>query len=493
MTETFEAISKDISGGLGSILGTRVYIAIYSENGEVFYQEQDLDQFQNFIRSFVLSNFSYLTVGDHSLPLSGHNIVFFKFDHAMLILYTKKGKLGQLLAFKSQMSRYFDRINTAIDAGGVAPTVEAAVPASTVAVEEEAIFVSADLVRDERENLIPVLQRKLTGKEKLEMRDASILRMVDGDRTLEQFYEKEGSNIIDEVIYTLFKDKWVEIRDHKPIQIKCPVCKEPHYEYVPLFCLRESPQGNVRKQISNASICPHTFLGYFDKKGKAKAQELKEKISDFEYKLDIFNMSIEKLIRFLGQDMFNNIFRSVFFRRKVVVIEDDSLRISKIIFDLLSRIFGNIHYNEHIVSMTRAEFTKEKKKYQNFLVVDASYNSIMNELYRGEDEALDFETKLFKEIIKEPDEQKQFLKTYDAFARIFVLTEKIIDEIKIYLIKQISEEDLIDRIKRNHDMDLELEDIPLIKKLSLIYYAFNINKIVIKTVKAKVSDWFDSI
>ncbi|MHC1590553.1 MAG: hypothetical protein ACXQS8_00535, partial [Candidatus Helarchaeales archaeon] len=163
------------------------------------------------------------------------------------------------------------------------------------------------------------------------------------------------------------------------------------------------------------------------------------------------------------------------------------------VFGLLSRIFGNIQYNVHIVSMTREQFAAEKKNFSNFLVVDAAYNCIINELYAGEEELLEFETNLFKEIIKEPDEHKQFLKTYDAFTRIFLLTERIIDEIKIYNIKQISEEDLIERIKKNHDMELRLEDIPLIKKLSLIYYTFNMNKIVIKTIKAKVSDWFDSI
>jgi len=469
VAESFTVITKEITQRLGAILGTRVYVGIYSENGQILHQDDDIKQFENFVSNFIKSNFQYLTVGDHSLPLSGHNIVFFKFENAMLVLYTKKGKLGQLLAFKSQMSKYYERVNSAVSqtSGEVIEKEEISV------IKEAALTPENILVREERIGIIPEIRKKLTGKERLEMSEATVIRKLDSKKSLIELYQEEGPDFIDENLYKLIQNKLVVIPTHELVQIKCPVCKALHYEYVPKFCLEASPEGKIRKLIINPGVCAHPFLLYIDKKLKVKTQEIKKKISDIEHKMDLSSVSIEKLIGFLGQDVFNNIFHSVFFRRKVVIIEDEPLLISKHVFGLLSRIFGNIHYNEHVVSMTREEFKKNKRMYTNFLVVDAAYNCIINELYSGEEELLEFETNLFKKIIKEPDEHRQFLQTYDAFTRIFLLTEKIIDEIKIYTIKQISEEDLIERIKKNHDIDLKLEDIPLIKKLSLIYYAFN--------------------
>lgn len=254
--DSFEEIAKDILAALGRLLATRPYIAITDSNGTIRFIDPPLELYAKFIQNFVYNNFNLLGVGDHSLPLGGVNLAFFKLSPiALVVLYTMKGVTGQLLSFKAKMFEWSGRIDQLIS--GVVTTIPApqaqtasseplayptstayppstqyppspaypastpeaasptyapspasTAPSSTSASELAAPSTKAGL------KSVPFLIKKLTGKEKFPLEEAQILQFCDGTNSIEDICAKTGYARlkVDEVIRDYQKKKWIELK-----------------------------------------------------------------------------------------------------------------------------------------------------------------------------------------------------------------------------------------------------------------------------------------
>ncbi|MFX0135083.1 MAG: hypothetical protein ACFFDN_15685, partial [Candidatus Hodarchaeota archaeon] len=85
----------------------------------------------------------------------------------------------------------------------------------------------------------------------------------------------------------------------------------------------------------------------------------------------------------------------------------------------------------------------------------------------------------------------QILDTYSEFERLILLTDTILKELEP--IKQISEDDLMKELDEKYQMKIKRYEIPIIKKLSEIYYTTDISKKVTRTVVGQMSSWFEKI
>ncbi|NVM01325.1 MAG: hypothetical protein HWN67_03255 [Candidatus Helarchaeota archaeon] len=148
MSSAIYDIVRNISGKMGQLVGVKVYVAVTGKDGNFIYLDDVFDDYKEFIKRFVETNFNYLRQGEHSIPLSSENIIFFKTtENTMTILYNPKGKIGQLLAFKSMMRNYSEPIENCL------ATVESA----TVEVIEET--AASKLIAQQMEEL-GVVSRK---------------------------------------------------------------------------------------------------------------------------------------------------------------------------------------------------------------------------------------------------------------------------------------------------------------------------------------------
>lgn len=115
MESPVEHLVKEISREMSDLLMRKVYVAIMDRIGQVYYADDQMDQHVDFCTTFVKNNFTVLDVGDHSIPLSNINLIFFKTsENFATILFTKAGRVGQLLAFKRKMDAYGQKIETAL-------------------------------------------------------------------------------------------------------------------------------------------------------------------------------------------------------------------------------------------------------------------------------------------------------------------------------------------------------------------------------------------
>jgi hypothetical protein len=208
-------IVKDISSLFGTILGARPYLAIIDGAGIFHYIDTPLEEYEEFVKTFTTSNFHLLRPGDHSLPLGGINLAFFKISKkVMIVLYTKKGRAGQLLAFKSQMDKWAPQIDELVgEVEILAPPIQ--IPTEHVEEEPELIQEESEIqVKSHGLRTIPSLIRELTGKEKFPLDVATIFQYCDGEHSIEEICQLTDYPRlkVDNIIRKYQKKKWIDVK-----------------------------------------------------------------------------------------------------------------------------------------------------------------------------------------------------------------------------------------------------------------------------------------
>ncbi|MFX1449238.1 MAG: zinc ribbon domain-containing protein, partial [Promethearchaeota archaeon] len=128
---------------------------------------------------------------------SGVNLVFFKTsEHSIVVLHTREGPVGQLLAFKSRMFRYADKIEAEIIK---------LIPDKKEQKNKETVAVSAER--------IPVLTVSID-KKKFPMDEASILHKIDSKKTISEICEitKIPRLKVNEILKKYQKKGWVKLK-----------------------------------------------------------------------------------------------------------------------------------------------------------------------------------------------------------------------------------------------------------------------------------------
>ncbi len=481
-------IVKKITQKLGELLGVRVYITITDSDGNFIASDSIFEEYKNFIQDFIKNNFKYLKTGDHSIPLSSQNIIFFKTtDNSITVLYNPMGKIGQLLTFKSIMNNYIEPLENSV-ATGINDTQEQ-VEETPIILEVPPKEIEIPIIsRKERTftKIKPILKRKLKEKEKFSLEEAQVLRMCDGTHNLTEL--KKSVDITDTQIldwmFNFYTKKIIDFEDCEYISMQCTDCKNSVYLFIPKIIL-DKFGDKIRVQFFPEE-CDHTCLAVIDKKLKIKTKEI-EQLQERTDKLDLNNLSIRNLISFFGQDLFFNIFHAIFFKFSIAFIAEKE--IVKHITEFLKKIFGDLHYQENIFSIDLEELEKNNSKYKDFLIIDFDSN-IAIDPYEDR-ETFNFEFNLFKKILSNKDENLQILDTYSEFEKLILHTDTILKEIE--KVEEISEDDLIKLMKVAHDITIDRAEIPIIKKLSEIYYNTDISSKLKSTITSKVSGLFDVI
>lgn len=492
---SLQNIVKEIVSKMGAVLGVRVHLGLIDGLGSLIYIDPELEQFHDFVTNFVKNNYKYLKIGEHSLPISGKNIMFFRLPKSVIVLFTSKGRVGQLLSFKSFIPKYQEAIDSFVGEIEVIPktlelTVEEIAPVQEVipsvpvkAVEKKVISRLQAYYKE----IFPLVSKKIKESAKFSLTISVILNYSDGENSILDIFDKLSINKEEfmQELFRLSKAKLIKFSEHELLQLNCPTCKNETFAFIPIELLKVSPKNYIRFQVA-PSTCDHTFYVILDKKGKIKTNFI-QKIRDIYDEIDVTDLSIEKMIEFLGQDVFFSMFHAVFFKYSVVFLESDNFA-EKISY-FMKNFFAHVTYGNEIKSLSREEFVKLSKRYEDCLVIDLNSNIILNEPYETED--FDFELRLFRKVLKERDASIQILRTHSEFERLILLIDTILTEIEMY--KEIKEDELIEIMKKKHQVELERSEIPVIKELADIYYRVDIRKKVIKTLVGKVSDFFESI
>jgi hypothetical protein len=202
----FYPIMKELTSELGKSMIARPYMALVDASGKIRYFDDALDDYKNYIIEFTRSNFTLLKVGDHSIPLGGTNLAFFKCgNNFFLVIHSKAGPTGQLLAFKNLMSKYSEKFAPLV--GEVQPIVP-----QSIEVEPEIKKVEKKKEEVMKPRHIVSLTKKVNLSKKFSLEETKILELCgNGNHTIEEICDiTTYSKLKVESVIRKFKKKgWV--------------------------------------------------------------------------------------------------------------------------------------------------------------------------------------------------------------------------------------------------------------------------------------------
>ncbi|MBD3228231.1 MAG: hypothetical protein GF329_08575 [Candidatus Lokiarchaeota archaeon] len=180
--EKFYQINKEITSKLGRAMFSRPYLAIIDASGKIRYIDEALNEYRAYIIEFTRKNFTLLEKGDHSIPLGGVNLAFFKpANNFLIIIHSKKGPIGQLLSFKKMMPEFADEIKSLI--GDVKPIKPKIIESKKKEKKkEEKKEKKVKKVKAPKAQRLPFLVKKLKGKFKIDT--SRILELCDGKHSI---------------------------------------------------------------------------------------------------------------------------------------------------------------------------------------------------------------------------------------------------------------------------------------------------------------------
>jgi len=219
VVEDIEVIAKSISKELGATIQTRPYVGIFDYKGNILYSDKDLDKYIQLISDFVNLNFGLMNVGDHSIPFSGKNLVLFKVNNkSIVVIYTLKGYLAQLLSFKSKIP-------------DISPRILEHLTDLPDLINEIVFDIASDDVepvkeqqREEKFKVFPTFIEKAKKKEKFSIDDMHVVRYCDGNMSLREIIEKSGikTEKVYEIIEKFIDKKVMNYRiEGKPVLTPC--------------------------------------------------------------------------------------------------------------------------------------------------------------------------------------------------------------------------------------------------------------------------------
>jgi len=195
-----QELADEIKGNLSSLLNAEVSIAFVKENAGIVYLDDGIKEFEAFITNFSSENFKLLNIYDHSLPLSGTKLGFFKTSPTSLIVIHSHGEgpVGQLLVFKSRIDMFADKIDDLLTNAEVKPQIEEK-PV------EESIPPSAQR--------IPTIDDKYR-KKKYTMEEATVIHNIDGKRTIADICKNTEIPLlkVNEIIKKFEKKKYIKLK-----------------------------------------------------------------------------------------------------------------------------------------------------------------------------------------------------------------------------------------------------------------------------------------
>ena len=203
---TIQELANEIRGNLSSLISAKVSIAFVKQedgNVSIVYMDDGLNPFKEFIMNFSSENFKLLNKYDHSLPLSGTKLGFFKTSETSLIaIYSHgQGPVGQLLVFKSRIDLFSERIDS---------TLAEAKPISEV--EDTEIKPLEDTLPPSAQR-IPTIQDKYR-KKKYTMEEATVIHNINGQRTIAEIARITEIPLlrVNEVIKKYEKKKYIKLK-----------------------------------------------------------------------------------------------------------------------------------------------------------------------------------------------------------------------------------------------------------------------------------------
>lgn len=285
--------------------------------------------------------------------------------------------------------------------------------------------------------------------------------------------------------------------ENRELEFTCPICQKTKSINVPEAVLSQKKFGTIKIQVPAGAVCSeHQFIAFVDTKGIVRGYEkidvsMSTQKEIKEVKVDEVNLN--KLISKYGMyGVFCLLHVTLFdYPSYIITNQQNSIdldEINQFFFSLLPKEYQNSNKIENLVfdaDIYKAEhwyFEKVKLKEKDAFLMDTK-QYILQEPW---DEDLKFEEKIVKKALEilDPEEQKLLIEQdITTFVNTCTQTKEILEDVK-----EIYENDLIDKLKKEYN--LQKVDKDYISRVKIFLERRHSPKLA-KRIKNKVQEFLD--
>ncbi len=160
-------------------------------------------------------------------------------------------------------------------------------------------------------------------------------------------------------------EKWI------PIQLQCPICYEKKVIEIPERIISSENKNLINIKIPRYKICQHAFMVSIDKNFKVhESESIDFDLTSFEKRKNLkpFNINVFKIKSNIKPDLLVNILYLLLHGKKLVLILRKSNEFNMELINFFQYIFQD-SFKIDISIKNKREFKKEKKNYNNYIVL----------------------------------------------------------------------------------------------------------------------------
>ncbi len=276
------------------------------------------------------------------------------------------------------------------------------------------------------------------------------------------------------------------------IEIRCPACSKKGYMEIDDSILeRKMERGIMTINLGKNQICEHTFVAYIDNNLNVRdcfltdfqieipelapsqmVQETKIPSSE-DVNVDLIKMDFYPLT-------LTFIIRGGFFNKKILVLSENEF-VNSYLKNFFEYIYQN-SFNLDLSLMSREKYKKNKKEYEDFLIIDNK------KIIRDNDKILDvkklkIERIIIQRFLSESIPNSSLLILKNEIYKTYIFSKTIVDFIKEFKGEELLSKDILENLEEVHSVKIQIPYLDFLLEIVKNYFKVEVPK------ASKISDF----
>ena len=267
----------------------------------------------------------------------------------------------------------------------------------------------------------------------------------------------------------------------KKLEVRCPSCSSRGYIEISEVEVEKAARGVYAVNISEGIACEHSFVAYIDKNLSVRDTF----IADFQLELPEISSPRDKepetspqlesidvnLIKLnLVASLLVNIIRAIFFKRKVLVLTDQTFMI-----DQIHKFFDYIMENSFKASiLVESEEQYQLESYKDYIILK---NNLILQDNDGilNPKKISFERSLVRKFLEEYEPIPSMIYLHEGIQKTYELSEIIVERVKNLKKKEkLISNKVIEEIANVHGVKIQLPYLDFLYEIVENYFKVQI-------------------
>ncbi len=267
----------------------------------------------------------------------------------------------------------------------------------------------------------------------------------------------------------------------KKLEVRCPSCSSRGYIEISEVAVEKAARGVYAVNISEGIVCEHSFVAYIDKNLSVRDTFIadfqlelpeistpRDKEPETTPQLESIDVSLIKLN--LIASLLVNIIRAIFFKRKVLVLTDQTFMI-----DQIHEFFDYIMENSFKASIrVESEDQYQLESYKDYIVVK---NNLILQDNDGilNPKNISFEKSLVRKFLEEYEPIPSLIYLHEGIQKTYELSETIVERVKNLKKKEkLISKKVIEELANVHGVKIQLPYLDFLYEIVENYFKVQI-------------------